>query len=265
MKIGISKKFLKNLIFLVLNVFSAVLPKRRAVILLYHGVDYNDVFLTVRIEVFEKQMRYLKAKKCNVISLERLVAILATNKKIPKKTVVLTFDDGLESHYKNVLPILNKYDFSATFFISAGLVGSWMNNQENLPQKTADWNELASMLKSPPIDIEPHGISHQELDKLEEKEIIKEIDESTNAIKNKLERNCYFFAYPRGKYNSRVIDILKGRGFKAAVTINEGVVKAGDDLFLLKRNTIDSSCDNSIQFKARLGWPIVLFNLLLGI
>ena len=41
-------------------------------------------------------------------------------KPIPEKLVVLTFDDSAKSHYTIVRPILLKYKFGATFFITEG-------------------------------------------------------------------------------------------------------------------------------------------------
>jgi len=39
---------------------------------------------------------------------------------IPDKLVVLTFDDSKASHYTVVRPLLKKYGFGATFFITEG-------------------------------------------------------------------------------------------------------------------------------------------------
>lgn len=39
---------------------------------------------------------------------------------VPEKLVVLTFDDAVASQYSNVRPLLKKYGFGATFFISEG-------------------------------------------------------------------------------------------------------------------------------------------------
>ena len=66
--------------------------------------------------MFEKQMEYLKNKEYQVISLTKLVEILESDELIPKKTVVLTFDDGYKDNYINAFPILKKYNFPATIF-----------------------------------------------------------------------------------------------------------------------------------------------------
>jgi peptidoglycan/xylan/chitin deacetylase (PgdA/CDA1 family) len=39
---------------------------------------------------------------------------------VPDKLVVLTFDDSVASHYTVVRPLLKRYGFGATFFITEG-------------------------------------------------------------------------------------------------------------------------------------------------
>ncbi len=258
------KNNIKTFIFFFLNIVSSFFSKKYVSILLYHSIDNNDVFLTLDPDIFAMQMKYLKDKNYNVISLSDLVHTLSIKKDIIKKTVVLTFDDGFLSHYKNVFPILQKYNYHATFFVSTGCLGSQMDNCENKPQPTLDWPELLKMNKSSLIDIEPHGVTHNELDNLNNKQVKKEANQSKKEIEERLNKKCDFFAYPRGKYNEKIIQILKEQGFKAAVIIEEGLINLGDDLFRLRRNTVDSSCSNNIQFFARLGRGIEIFNKLAG-
>jgi len=258
------KNKFKSIILFFLNIVANIFYKKnKAVILLYHSIDKNDVYLTLKPDIFIRQMNYLKERDYKIISLANLCKIIESNKEIEPKTVVLTFDDGFLSHYKNVFPILKKCNFPATFFISTSLVGKNIDNIQKKPQLSASWDQLIEMSKSLLIDIEPHGINHLELDVLSTDELHQQIIESKKEIEYRLNKKCVFFAPPRGKYNKKVIDLVKGYGFEAMLTIEEGAVDGGGDLFALKRNTIDSSCVNMIQFRARLGQGIVLFNKLM--
>ena len=58
---------------------------------------------------------------------------------IPDKLVVLTFDDSVKSHYSVVRPILKKYGFGATFFVTEGF---------DFPTNKTDymtWDEIAEL------------------------------------------------------------------------------------------------------------------------
>jgi len=256
----LSKNNLKTSIFCCLNFIASFLPKNLAAILLYHAIDENEAFLSVPPEIFRKQMKYLADNKYNVISLADLVVLMEKKQDIPKKTVALTFDDGFKSHYKYAADILKEFNFPATFYICTGLIGKEINNSQNLPLPTASWAEIKEMAESPLIKIEPHGVNHFELDKLNDEQINFEVNQSKDILEQELNKKCDFFAPPRGAYNNKVIQIIKNYGFKSSMTIDEGLVSAHDDPYKLKRNTINSSCNNDIQFAARLGWAIVLFN-----
>ena len=61
-------------------------------------------------------MKYLKENGYCTITLMNLYEYLKNNTPIPKKSIVLTFDDGYENNYTAMFPILKKYHFKATIF-----------------------------------------------------------------------------------------------------------------------------------------------------
>ena len=91
----------------------------RAIILLYHrviDVKYDPYRITVSPRNFLIHMRYLK-KNYNIISLNKLVSYLKQG-RVPKRSIVLTFDDGYVDNYLYARPILEKLNIPATFFIA---------------------------------------------------------------------------------------------------------------------------------------------------
>lgn len=54
-------------------------------ILMYHSIADNNVFFTVKPNMFEKQMRYLKDNNYNIIKFSKLVDILESDEELPKK------------------------------------------------------------------------------------------------------------------------------------------------------------------------------------
>ena len=98
-----------------------------AAILMYHSVvdesleGFVDPDNSVKVEQFRKQMAYLK-KRCNVISLEALLHAIENKTPLPKRTVVLTFDDGYRDNLTHAAPILKEYDLPATIFVCTGYI-----------------------------------------------------------------------------------------------------------------------------------------------
>jgi len=97
---------------------------RRFQILGYHKVspEHHPYFPPLHPELFEQQMRFLKS--CyNVMSLQELIARTSC-RDVPEKAVAITFDDGYRDNYEYAFPILKKYQFPATIFVTTGAIGT---------------------------------------------------------------------------------------------------------------------------------------------
>ncbi|MBN2570205.1 MAG: polysaccharide deacetylase family protein [Deltaproteobacteria bacterium] len=96
----------------------------KAVILLYHRVSdtKNDPqLLCVSPENFKDQLVFLKSN-FTILSLNELVTTL-DDRKIPDRSVVVTFDDGYADNLHNAKPILESTKTPATIFITSGKLG----------------------------------------------------------------------------------------------------------------------------------------------
>lgn len=95
---------------------------RRLLILCYHGVaDFGQeqwnggLFLSTR--VFENRLQRLVDGGFRVLGLREALCRVAAG-TLPQKSVVLTFDDGLHNFYQVAWPILKRYQFPATVYLT---------------------------------------------------------------------------------------------------------------------------------------------------
>ena len=106
-------------------------------VLNYHDIIDNKSAVEDAVDLsqkhFEEQLQWLKTNNYQVISVQQVFDAAAGKFSLPKKAVVLTFDDGYQSFYTRVLPLLKKYRYPAT----VSLVGSWMDEgtDEDEPKK----------------------------------------------------------------------------------------------------------------------------------
>jgi peptidoglycan/xylan/chitin deacetylase (PgdA/CDA1 family) len=215
---------------------------KRAIVLMYHSVGDNDVFFTVKPAEFKKQMDYLHDYKFNVVSLPVLQQCLSQG-VIPDKTVALTFDDGYEDNFSIVLPIIKKLGFPVTIFLATEL--PHQGGQLTL----LSYEQIKTMTETGLVDFQPHTAHHLKLTKIPISEAEQEIVASRDFISRQLNKKSAYFAYPHGRYNDQIIGLLQRLGFQLGFTVESGSVKAADNKFQLKRNSVDSSVTMA-QFKA---------------
>lgn len=185
----------------------------------YHkfSKDKSDT-LTVKKSAFEEQMNFLKENGYRVITMDQFLDFLDFKRPLPKKSVVITIDDGWYSTYEIAFPILKKYAYPATLFVYTDLIFPGQN--------TLSWDLLTEMSKNG-IDIQCHTKSHRNLDRRNNQEsfrdyfvnVKKELTESAEIIQKRLNKQVRYLAYPYGDTNSLVIALLVKLGYRGAFTV----------------------------------------------
>jgi peptidoglycan/xylan/chitin deacetylase (PgdA/CDA1 family) len=99
-------------------------------------------------------------------------------------------------------------------------------------------DEIAQMKTSGLVELGAHSMTHTFLSKCTEEELDYEIRQSKNDLEAVWKQEVTYFAYPFGDYTVSSVESLKKNGYTAAVTLDDGLVKGGDDLLLLKRISV---------------------------
>ncbi len=219
-------------------------------ILCYHRFGNGcDSPLCVSAELFDHQMRYLRNNGYRVITPEQMLAFLEYREPLPKKSVMITIDDGYRSVYEVAYPILKKYGYPATLFVYTNYVG--------VSSKAITWEQLRE-LKSNGFTIGSHTIMHSDLSKQGEHEskaayeqrLRRELFDSKKMIDKKLNQDTFFFAYPFGRANTESMVMARRAGYRLAVTVNRGGNAFFANPYLLRRDQILKK--DMATFKKRL-------------
>ncbi|MBA3750838.1 MAG: polysaccharide deacetylase family protein [Nitrosopumilus sp.] len=128
-----------------------------------------------------------------------------------QKVVILTFDDDWKNHYTYVKPILEKYGFKSSFYITPGCISyqnsSFCNNTAT-PDSVMTWNDVNS-LQNAGHDIQSHGMSHKDLTALSDIELEYEIGQSKKDLfDHGINSTVFGNAFAAGENNSTVIKAI---------------------------------------------------------
>lgn len=222
-------------------------------ILSYHRVnDVDKNALTLTVEQFDAQMKYLVDDGYTVITPDELLDAWEGVGNLPKNPVVITFDEGNADNYKNVYPILQKYNLKATMFV--------VTDNVNLYPNYMTWQQAQEMQNSGLVDIESHTLSNRSFLKIySHDKLWDQIYGSKQAIEWYLKKPAKFIAFPDGKYTVEAEEVCKEVGYRAGFTIDYGLARRDTDNYVLDRIPIlGGNSHTLLRFKMRLkGAPIV--------
>jgi len=187
--------------------------------LVYHkiGNRFEWGITRQRIEQFERQMEFLKQQGYRSIRMEE-----AFREKSSKgsKEVLITFDDGYESVYNSVFPILQRHGFTACVFLITGYVGKYNEWDVNWGRKFKhlSWDQIKEM-KEYGFSFGSHTVNHPDLTKLEKRFVEYELKRSKQMLEDRLSQEVDFLSFPFGKYNQEVEGLARDIGYRKAFTI----------------------------------------------
>lgn len=170
-------------------------------------------------KVFEEQMKYLYDNGYQTISLDELYCWYQKKCEFPKKTVVITFDDGNADDFYIVMPILRKYNFKSTTFV----VGNRTKDKENEPYneniRTFMTKELIKKSKRiySKMDYQSHTYDMHTVDPNGKERVLNYTREQIrDDFKNNEKFKFDYLAYPYGIYNDEIIEQLEESEYKLA-------------------------------------------------
>lgn len=149
-------------------------------VLIYHSVTRDGAWLpgsrniAVSPELFGQHLETLRTMGCTVLRTAELVEARRVGRPLGKRPVVIHFDDGYLDNWVAALPLLKRYGFPATLFVSTDFIESGNDLRPNLDdiengKISADdlqwagylnWAELSALQASGLVDIEAHGVDH---------------------------------------------------------------------------------------------------------
>lgn len=221
----------------------------------------KDNYWVISNEKFEEQIKYLKEKGYNSITIEEVICYVKNECDVPDKSYIITIDDGNVSSYYNALPILEKYDVDSVNFVITSRSGELTDKFEPQNYRYVGMDVIKDINdnhKSMILGSHSHGL-HDLINDMNpiyvktEEEMLDDVKKSKEILFN---TNVY--AYPFGQKTEKYEKVIKEAGYEAAFTFKDNrKAKRNEDLFSIPR--IEIRGDMSLyDFKYKVNGKISL-------
>jgi peptidoglycan/xylan/chitin deacetylase (PgdA/CDA1 family) len=183
----------------------------------------------------------LTARRWQTVTLAAAVERAQVGKRLPGKTVVLTFDDGCRCFRDHALPELQARGMTATLFAVSGELGGTNRWDQTAGERREDLLDAVGLceLAAAGIEIGSHSRHHRDLSVCGDAEMHEEIAGSKADLEAVLGAPVRTFCYPYGRLNERAAAAARGAGYLAAVSIHRHPGARSGDLWALPRMIVN--------------------------
>lgn len=248
-------------------------------VLMYHHVSPSPGMITCTPENFEDQLRWLSAQGYRSLTCAEFANHL-NGQGVPRKSVLITFDDGYLDNWVYAHPLLKKYGFNAVVF----LVTSWVHDGEVRAQygdavipetpghkeceqlieagRSDDvilrWSEIHAMQQDGIFEFHSHTHTHTRWDKSHraaEKNALmqEELALSRTALEQNLGSVSEHFCWPQGYFDEDYVRIAQQAGFKYLYTTHAfGQNRPGTDPAHIHRFAVRNTTGASVGRRIRV-------------
>jgi peptidoglycan/xylan/chitin deacetylase (PgdA/CDA1 family) len=174
---------------------------------------------------------------------------------LPRRPVLITFDDGSRDCLEHAVPALLAHGFTGTFFIVAGLVGTttrWLPALRGFELPLANWPTLRAVEREG-MRCESHSVTHPHLATLTDEACRDELVRSRALLEDGLGHAVRHLAYPFGSNVARTRELAREAGYETACTTDEALASAGDDRLGLPRVPVLGT-EGMREFAHRVRW-----------
>ena len=182
-------------------------------ILFYHNVGEENHKSFSTTDDFKYQMNFLYKRKLKGVDCDKL--------NDNKLNFGITFDDGYEDNLINALPVLKKFNFTATCFIVPDLIGK-TNLWDSMQFKLMDKVQIKDWLNAG-MSIGSHSSSHLDLTKINHDQALIEIGDSKKILEDMFDVQINNFCYPFGRFDKNTLKYVRQNGYLKAFTTKRGL------------------------------------------
>ncbi|CAM4437719.1 polysaccharide deacetylase family protein [Paenibacillus tarimensis] len=249
-----------------------------AVLMYHHVMDKPNKDGIISTAQFEKQMELLKTNGFHVIGLKEYAAFKLEGAPVPDNAVLITFDDGYESFYKEAFPILRKYGYPAVNFIIVATADD--PDITGIPKLT--WDQMREM-QAYGMDFMSHtyalhaygfvnekgkkkplttghlylpGYGRQETDEEYAERVTEDLMLAEKRLREELGNTISAFSFPYGAHHEELLAVTRKLGIRLLFTIQSGLTLRDEPAAMrINAGRSDVTPDEAIKRLKQAGGP----------
>jgi peptidoglycan/xylan/chitin deacetylase (PgdA/CDA1 family) len=197
-------------------------------ILTYHviatppaGAPYPGLWVPTR--TFAAQMESLRRAGYHAITLAAAFAAWRGGAPLPRRPVVLSFDDGYLGDYTHARPVLRRLGWPGVLNLLLA----------NVRRGDLTARDVRGLIRAG-WEVDSHTLTHPDLTTTGAAQLYRELAGSRAEIRRRFGQPADFFCYPSGRYDARVVAAVRAAGYRGALTEDEGYGVAAQP-YTLKR------------------------------
>ena len=230
-------------------------------ILMYHRISEDENLCKshwtyVSSAQLRKQLLLLDRLGFTPITFNDYLLYINGELSLPRKPIILSFDDGYEDVYRIAFPMLKEFGMKAIFFVlgdSSIKTDVWNNGDGTAPSRLINDEQITDMHESG-FEIGSHTMTHPKLTLMPINIAWEEISVSKQQLEFIIKSTVKSFSYPYGAVNSSIKRLVIRAGYLIACGVFTGPPRFGTDRFDFRRIAISNST-NSINFAAKILTP----------
>jgi peptidoglycan/xylan/chitin deacetylase (PgdA/CDA1 family) len=214
-------------------------------VLMYHRiVDDRRVsekhWTAVHVQDFRRQLELLDQWGFTPITFRDYRLFLEGRLDLPKKPIILSFDDGYLDTYELALPVMLDMGFKAVIFVlgEKKIKSNYWDRHLEIPDAPLMVGRQIVELHEAGFEIGSHSLTHPKLPELAEDELWEQVCRSRILLEILLDSPVHTFSYPYGLLNPAVKEAVKNAGYRFACAVGSGPAVFGDDHFEIRRITV---------------------------
>ncbi len=217
-------------------------------VVMYHQIVSDEdtappMWYRLPVGKFHEHLEWLDRRGFTTITFEDYRLFRQGILNLPRRPVILTFDDGYYDNYKYAFPLLKQFGMRAVMFVLGNrkiTQNTWDRDPVLSGERLMTDHEIIEMHQAG-FEIGAHSYSHARLTDLPRVAAWEEIYYSRMRLEALLNSPVNSFAYPFGILNREIKGMVVDAGYTHACSVFSGPATFDSDSFEIRRMTITNS------------------------